>query len=108
MKELKSKSVLPLQSGIIGSLGLIAMVSIIMLWSYPAKLSYPYMGLLKSTGSSIIIESFSHMGRDNVEGSSTPVLMNVDEIIGDSCLTAGTICDCRGNGLFMGGVGGAL
>jgi len=33
MKELKSRSPVPFQSGIIGSLGFIAMVSIIMFWS---------------------------------------------------------------------------
>jgi hypothetical protein len=34
--------------------------------------------------------------------------MNVGETIGDSCLTGEIICDWRGNGLFIGGVGGAL
>lgn len=108
MKELKSKSAALFQSGIMGSLGFIAIVSIIIDWSYPPKVSNPYIGLLKSTGSSIIIESFIHAARDRAEGSRAPVFMNVEATSGDSCLTGDTICDCRGNGLFIGGVGGAL
>lgn len=107
MNELKSRSVLLLQSGIMGSLPLIAIVSIIMLASYPVKESKPYIGLLKSTASSIIIVSFIQAVWDNAEGSRAPVFMNVGETMGDSCLIGDTICDCRGNGLFMGGVGGA-
>jgi hypothetical protein len=108
MNELKSKSLLLFQSDIMGSLGLIAIVSSIIVGSYPAKLSNPYMGLLKSTGSSIIIESFIQVVCDSAEGSRTPVFIKVGEIIGDSCFMGDTSCDCRGNGLFMGGVGGAL
>lgn len=108
MNVLKSKSVLLFQSGIMGSLGFIAIVSIIMAWLYPAKLSNPYIGLLKSTGSSIIIESFNHAVRDSADGSRAPVFMKVEETNGGSCLTWDIICDCRGNGLFNGGVGGAL
>lgn len=103
MKELKSRSVL-LQPGIMGS----PIVSIIMLGSYPVKVvSKLYMGLLKSTGSSIIMESSIQAFWDSAEGSRAPLLMNVGDTIGDSCLTGETIWDCRGNGLFMGGVGGA-
>jgi hypothetical protein len=36
------------------------------------------------------------------------VFIKVEETSGDSCFTGDTICDCRGNGLFIGGVGGAL
>jgi hypothetical protein len=67
------------------------------------------MGLLKSIGSSIIMESFIQAVCDSAEGSKAPEFMNVGETMGDSCLTGGkTVCDCRGKGLFMGGVGGAL
>lgn len=38
----------------------------------------------------------------------TPLPMNGGEAITGSCLIGETTCDCRGNGLFMGGVGGAL
>ena len=55
-----------------------------------------------------MMESFIHAVRDSAEGSKAPVFTNVDEPIGDSCLTCGTICDCRGKGQFIGGVGGAL
>lgn len=108
MKLLKSKSDPLFQSGIIGSPGFMAMVSTIILGSKPAKLSKLYMGLLKSTGSSIIMVSLIHGVRDKAEGSRAPVFMNVVETIGDSCLTGDTSCDWRGNGLFIGGVGGAL
>jgi len=108
MKLLKSNSELPFQSGIMGSLGFIAMGSIIMLESKLVKLSKLYMGLLKSTGSSIIMESFIHAERDSSEGSKAPVFINcVDTMVG-SCFTGETIWDWRGNGLFIGGVGGAL
>lgn len=105
MNELKSSSVLLFQSGIIGSLGLSASVSII--GSYPVKFSNPYIGL-KSMGSSIIMESFIHAVCERADGSRAPVFMKVGEAMGDSCFTGETICDCRGNGLVMGGVGGAL
>jgi hypothetical protein len=105
MNEPKSSSVLLFQSGIIGSLELRASVSII--GSYPEKFSNPYIGL-KSMGSSIVMESFIHAVCESVDGSRAPVLMKVGETIGDSCLTGETIRDCRGNGLVMGGVGGAL
>lgn len=38
----------------------------------------------------------------------TPLPRNGGEAITGSCLIGETTCDCRGNGLFMGGVGGAL
>lgn len=66
------------------------------------------MGLLKSRGSSIIIVSFIQAVLESAEGSKAPVFMNVDEPIGGSCFTCGIVCDCRGKGLFIGGVGGAL
>ena len=79
-----------------------------MFWSYGLKLSNPYMGLLKSTGSSIMMESFIHGARDRLEGSIAVVLMNGAGTMGASCLIGDTTWDCRGNGLFIGGVGGAL
>jgi len=109
MKLLKSRSLWMFQSGIIGSLWLIDRGSTIMFWSYALKLSNPYMGLLKSTGSSIIMESFIHGARDRVEGSIALVFMYGAGAICVSCLIGGdTTWDCRGNGLFIGGVGGAL
>lgn len=66
------------------------------------------MGLLKSTGSSIIIESFVQAALESDEGSRAPVRMKVDDTMGDSCLIGAITCDCLGNGLFIGGVGGAL
>jgi len=71
------------------------------------KLSNPDIDLLKSIESSIIIESFIQ-ALESVEGSRAPVCTNVEDIIGDSCFIGTVICDCLGNGLFMGGVGGAL
>lgn len=65
------------------------------------------MGLLKSIGSSIIIESFIQ-ALDSAEGSRAPVCMKVEETMGGSCFIGAIICDCLGKGLFMGGVGGAL
>lgn len=108
MKLLKSRSFGLFQSGIIGSWGFIDIVSTIIVWSYALKLSNPYIGLLKSTGSSIIIESFIHAVLESADGSRAPVVMNVVGTIWGSCLTGETICDCLGNGLFIGGVGGAL
>jgi hypothetical protein len=108
MKLLKSRSLWIFQSGIIGSLWLMEMGSTIMFWSYVLKLSNPYMGLLKSTGSSIMMESFIHGARDKLEGSIAWVFMNGAGAIGVSCLTGDTTWDRWGNGLCMGGVGGAL
>jgi hypothetical protein len=67
------------------------------------------MALVKSTGSSIIMVSFIQ-GVCCITGRFIALLfMKVGETMGDSCLTGGeTICDCRGNGLCIGGVGGAL
>ena len=107
MKLLKSKSLLVLQSGITGSLTTIGS-SIMAFWSKLPYVSNPYMGLLKSSGSSIIMESDCQFVRDKAEGSSAPVFMNVVETIDVSCFIGDTICDCLGNGLFIGGVGGAL
>jgi len=41
-------------------------------------------------------------------GSKAPLFMNALETMGASCLIGDTIWDWRGNGLFIGGVGGAL
>lgn len=65
------------------------------------------MGLVKSIGSSIIIESFIQ-ALESAEGSRAPVCIKVVDTIGDSCFTGAVICDCLGKGLFIGGVGGAL
>jgi len=108
MKLLKSKSAPPFQSGIIGSPWFIAIGSTSMFGSKAPKSSKLYMGLLKSIASSIIMLSLAHDVRDKADGSSAPVFMNVDDTMGDSCFTGDTSCDCRGNGLFIGGVGGAL
>lgn len=78
-----------------------------MTWSKLLKLSNPDSGLVKSIGSSIIIESFIQ-ALESEEGSRAPVCMNVLETMGDSCLRGVAICDCLGKGLFIGGVGGAL
>ena len=64
--------------------------------------------LLKSSGSSIIIGSDVQAVRVRADGSRAPVFINVDDTIGASCLTGGVICDCLGNGLSIGGVGGAV
>ena len=64
--------------------------------------------LLKSNGSSIIIGSPGQADRVRADGSKAPVFINVVETMGTSCLIGGTICDCLGKGLFIGGVGGAL
>lgn len=54
------------------------------------------------------MESGVHAERDSAEGSRPPVPRNVGDTAGTSCLIGDTICDCLGNGLCMGGVGGAL
>ena len=74
-----------------------------------AKCQYlnPDSGLVKSIGSSIISGSFIQ-ALDSEEGSRAPVCINVVETMGGSCLRGVVICDCRGKGLFIGGVGGAL
>ena len=64
--------------------------------------------VLKSSGSSIIIESFTQAVRERAEGSKAPELMNVGDTIVGSIFTGSTIWVCLGKGLFMGGVGGAL
>lgn len=103
---MKSNSFALFQSGIMGSF--MTSGSTIMVWSKFPKLSNPYIGLLKSTGSSIIIESFIHGVLESEEGSKALASMKVGDIILGSCFTGDTIWDCLGNGLFMGGVGGAL
>ena len=79
-----------------------------MFWSLAPKLSNGYMGLLKSTGSSTIIESSIHGVRDSAEGSIALAFINGVEAIVGSCFIGDNTWDCRGNVLFIGGVGGAL
>lgn len=57
-------------------------------------------------GSSSIGVSAAHVDRIKFDGSK-PVRMNDVEMKGGSDFTVEVICDCLGNGLFIGGVGGA-
>lgn len=107
MKLLKSKSLGVFQSGMAGSLTTIGS-SIIVFWSMFPYVSNPYTDLPKSSGSSIIMPSDCQLVRDSAVGSNAPVFMNPFGIIAASCLIGATIWDCRGNGLCIGGVGGAL
>jgi hypothetical protein len=73
INEAKSRSLVLFQSGIIGSLGFMDIGSTIIIWSYELKLSNPYIDLLKSMGSSIIMESLIHVVRERAEGSNALV-----------------------------------
>ena len=106
MKLLKSKSVLEFQSGMVGSWTTMGSNSIAF-WSKFPYVSKPYMGLLKSSESSIIIGFDAQFVRESEDGSKAPVSIKSGIIIGVSCFTGGIIWDCLGNGLCMGGVGGA-
>lgn len=106
MKLLKSKSFGAFQSGIAGSFTTMGS-SIIVVWSKLPYASNPYMGLLKSIESSMIIASDCQFVRDRVAGSIAGCIKPL-ESNGASCFTGDTIWDWRGKGLFIGGVGGAL
>jgi hypothetical protein len=110
MKLLKSRSFGSFQSGIMGFAGLITHgSSIIAFESKLVKESKVYMDLvLKSMGSSIIIGSEDHVDRVSADGSKAPELMKFGDTMGASCLIGVMMWDCLGNGLSIGGVGGAL
>lgn len=86
MKLLKSRSLGVFQSDMVGSLTTIGS-SIMAFCSKVPNVSKPYMGLLKSIESSIIIESGVQVERDSADGSKPPVLKKVVDTAGTSCLT---------------------
>lgn len=66
------------------------------------------MGLLKSTVSSGIKESFVQAALESDEASNVLEVMKGGGTIVDCCSTGDVAWECLGNGLIMGGVGGAL